>query len=108
MESDSAAPWVDACTLPTVERPLRVAEFDTLFASVRAVEPVGNTLRLTFDGTMESAVRELTARESECCSFFEWAFTKDSGTLTVEVSVPPGYVDVLAALAERARAGRSG
>ena len=32
--------WVtDACTLPTVERPLRLAEFDDLFATaVRAVE----------------------------------------------------------------------
>lgn len=32
--SDLPATWValDACTLPTVERPVRVAEFDALFA----------------------------------------------------------------------------
>ena len=31
-------PWVapDACTLPTAERPLRVAEFDDLFANAAA------------------------------------------------------------------------
>jgi hypothetical protein len=38
--------WVPAaCTLPTAEQPLRVAEFDDLFAtSVRAVDRVGPTV----------------------------------------------------------------
>ena len=40
-----AMAWVpEACTLPTVEQPLRVAEFDELFATaVRPVERVDLT-----------------------------------------------------------------
>jgi hypothetical protein len=41
MTTDDLA-WVpDACSLPTVDRPLRLTEFDDLFAvAVRRVEPV--------------------------------------------------------------------
>ncbi len=40
---------VDACTLPTVERPLRMSEFDDLFAThLRAVERLPETSRPGF------------------------------------------------------------
>ena len=39
--------WVRSCTLPTAERPFRVAEFDALFAthvtSVTRVDPTTST-----------------------------------------------------------------
>jgi hypothetical protein len=41
MDMRNERPWapVDACTLPTADQPLRVAEWDDLFAtSLRAVE----------------------------------------------------------------------
>lgn len=100
----------DACTLPTAERPLRLAEFDDLFATaVRDVEPIGATrarMRLTGPPGLEAAVRDLTARETGCCSFFTFTVTAEPATdgeaLTLDVEVPPQYADVLAALAGRA------
>jgi hypothetical protein len=64
----------EVCTLPTVEQPLRLAEFQDLFAAaVRGVESVADTrLRLYLTGPdgVEATVRDLAARETQCCSFF--------------------------------------
>lgn len=100
----------DACTLPTTERPVRLAEFDDLFATaVRRVEPVSATharLWLTGPVGLEATVRDLAARETACCSFFTFTVTSqpaDDGTaLTLGVEVPDRYADVLASLIERA------
>jgi hypothetical protein len=100
----------DACTLPTVERPLRLAEFDALFASaVRRVEPVtAQHVRMWLSGPagLARTVRDLTARETECCSFFSFTITPepagDGEALWLDVAVPARYTDVLASLAERA------
>lgn len=94
-----------ACTLPTAEQPLRIAEFDNLFAEgLRALERQAPTeLTLTLDSATEETARDLAARESSCCSFFGFTFTPgDSGTLQLQVTVPPAHVDVLDALAARA------
>lgn len=103
----SAASWApEACTLPSVERPLRVAEFDALLAnSLRRVHRLAPTrLLLTFDPQVEAAARDLTARESECCSFFAFTITPVGDELQVEAGVPVAHVAVLDALAERAAA----
>jgi hypothetical protein len=100
----------DACTLPTAERPLRLAEFDALFATaVRAVEPVGPTharMRLTGPAGLAATVRDLTARETECCSFFTFTITPEPAAegeaLTLDVCVPVAYAEVLASLIGRA------
>lgn len=100
----------DACTLPTVDRPLRLAEFDDLFATaVRQVETLGPTharMRLTGPAGLEATVRDLTARETECCSFFTFTITPqpvdDGEAPTLDIEVPAQYADVLASLAQRA------
>jgi thymidylate synthase len=51
---------------------------------------------LHFSGDPEH-VRDLAARETECCSFFRFTVT-DS---TLDVEVPDRYADVLAALVTR-------
>jgi hypothetical protein len=96
-----------ACTLPTAERPLRVAEFDALFAAgLRSVRRINDrTAELFFDGSPSTAawVADLTRRESECCSFF--TFTMDSGEggmLTLRVTVPLTQTAVLDGLVDRA------
>jgi hypothetical protein len=65
-------PSVDVCTLPTAERPLRIAEFAALFATaLRRLDRVDDRrLRLTLagDDRVAAATRDLTARESECCA----------------------------------------
>jgi hypothetical protein len=101
--------WVtEACTLPTVERPLREAEFDEVFASaVRRVErPSPEMLRLDLEPTAEVAARvaDLAVRETGCCAFFTFGLTAAAGSLHLDVTVVPGQVAVLEALAARAGA----
>ena len=103
----------DACTLPTVDRPLRLAEFDDLFTTavrqVDAVSPTHARMRLTGPAGLEATVRDLTGREAACCSFLTFTVTpepvEDGEALTLDVQVPPQYAGVLASLAERAGAG---
>lgn len=97
----------EACTLSDAERPLRLAEFDALFATaVRQVERIDATrLRLTLTGpdTLKAAVADLTERESRCCSFFDFDVTADGqGQVVVTIAVPAAHVGVLDALAARA------
>lgn len=99
--------WVpDDCTLPTVEQPLRMHEFDSLFATcLLEQEPVTpQLLRWSLDPEVKALARELAARESECCSFFTFSFTTGANALVVQVEVPPTQVQVLNALAARAAA----
>jgi DNA-binding transcriptional MerR regulator len=96
---------MDACTLPLAERPLRIAEFDDLFAeAVHRVETISPTqVRMHFTGS-SSRVRELADREAECCSFFRFTVSRT----TLDIEVPPAHTDVLVALAARARGMRTG
>ncbi|WP_326797701.1 hypothetical protein OG946_21640 [Streptomyces sp. NBC_01808] len=110
--------WVPrSCTLPTAERPLRVAEWDALFAAgpVSLSRPEPLRLRLVLAGGPEvgERVRELAERESGCCSFF--TFTTGRGTdrvagrhrdrtagrLWLDIAVDPAHAAVLDALAAR-------
>jgi hypothetical protein len=95
-----------ACTLPTVEQPLRVAEFDALFAqAVQAVSRPGRErlrLELAFSPLIAAQAAELTARESGCCSFFTFTLTIADGGLALEVTVPEQQTAVLDALQTRA------
>jgi hypothetical protein len=92
-----------ACTLPTAERPLRLAEFHTLFAaSLRGLDRMDAThLRLTLGGDagVESATRDLVTRESACCSFFDFAVTATGQAVVLDIRVPAGQVAVLDGLA---------
>jgi hypothetical protein len=80
------------CTLPTAEQPFRVAEFDRLFAEhLRHADRVdAQTVDLTLDPESLATVEDLTARETECCSFF--TFTTE---LHLRVTVPPTRTAVL-------------
>jgi len=109
MELTSTEPnWVPtSCTLPTAERPLRVAEFDELFGT--ATESVSRTaegVRLVLRPEPEVAARsaELATRETGCCSFFAFTLTVAAGTLVLDVTAGPAHREVLDALAERATA----
>ncbi|NUT36658.1 MAG: hypothetical protein HOV79_26690 [Hamadaea sp.] len=105
--------WVPgACTLPTAEQPVRLAEFDALFsAAVRdGSRLTARHLRVTLAGDTEvaSAVRDLADRETECCSFFTFTIgTPAPNTVQLDIEVPAGHVDVLDALEARAKQIRS-
>ena len=87
----------DACTLPTAERPFRVAEFDQLFAEhLRGSDRVdAQTLELTLDPESRATVDDLTARETECCSFFTFTLSSDADQLRLRITVPPAQTAVL-------------
>ncbi|MGW7438558.1 hypothetical protein [Streptomyces sp. NPDC054849] len=100
-------PWVPAsCTLPTTEQPLRVAEFDSLFAERLAGSSRPDRLRLemllTGGPGVEDRVRDLVARESECCSFFTFTITPGPEQVRLEVEVDSAHEAVLDALHEHA------
>ncbi|MCU1663085.1 MAG: hypothetical protein JWR58_3150 [Pseudonocardia sp.] len=105
--------WVpaDACTLTTAEQPLRMEEFDALFATalrgLERREPGWLHLRLTADPQVEASARELIERESECCSFFDFRLTHADGDLRLDVRVPEGRVDVVDGIARQAEAARA-
>ena len=109
---DPAVPqWApgEACTLPTAEQPLREAEFDELFAtSVREVQrPEPGRLRLHLAAGAQERARDLVARESSCCSFFDFRFSGEEGQLVLDVRVPPQRVPVLDGMARQAEAARA-
>lgn len=97
---------VEACTLPTADRPLRLVEFDALFTTaVRRVEHRGHDVRMHLagpDGLVEQ-VRDLTERETVCCSFFTFAITGTDHDLTLDITVPPAHHEILDVLADRAQ-----
>jgi hypothetical protein len=98
----------DACTLPTTEQPLRLAEFDALFA--RHVTDVrresGTRLALALTGGPQAAATAagLAARETGCCAFFAFDLHIADGALTLTVSASEQHTDVLAALGDHATA----
>jgi hypothetical protein len=95
----------DACTLPTAERPLRVAEFDDLFSFVvRAERRDPQRLELVLRRIVEAPARDLARRESECCSFFTFEFVAVDEAVVMRIGVPPEHVAVLDALEARAAA----
>jgi hypothetical protein len=126
-EPGEALDWssVDACTLPTAERPLRLAEIDELFATaLRRVERprAGDTrarLVLVGDDGLADRVQLLADAESACCSFFTFGVSTledpatarsversdaDQVAVAFDVEVPTPYADVLDGLVDRAEA----
>lgn len=101
----------DACTLPTVEQPLRQAEFAALCASaLRGQErPSDRHLRLTLSGgdDLLETVLDLTARESSCCSFFDFTVTPTADVVVLDIEVPAWQVGVLDGLSQLAGSASS-
>jgi hypothetical protein len=97
--------WIpDACTLPDVERPLRVAEFDGLFdqALLDHDRPAADLLRLQLNDACQTELRDLVSRETACCSFFTFTVTRSGAArLVLEVAVSAGHERVLDALTAR-------
>jgi hypothetical protein len=113
---------VDSCTLPTAEQPLRVAEFDELFAtSLRDVRPSADDaskarLLLGGDDTLPARVQRLADAETSCCSFFTFTVTRvdtedaqapGEMLVALDVEVPNARADVLDALVRRAATGQA-
>lgn len=97
-----------SCTLPTAEQPVRVAEFAELFASTltdrQRVDDRNLRLILSGGETVAARVRDLVARETRCCAFFEFVVTGEGDRVLLDVAVPAvrtGVLDGLVELADR-------
>jgi hypothetical protein len=92
-------PFPESCTLPTAERPPRVADFGGFFAgAVRGVDrPAPTRLRLDLTPGPQTAARaaELAAAEASCCSFFTFTLTVTDRDLSLEIAVPTEQAAVL-------------
>lgn len=109
----SVVTWVpESCTLPTVDQPLRVAEFDDLFSTaVGPAERLASTrlcIRLPPGDEVVSTVRDLIARETGCCSFFSFDVRPSSLGTELEVWVPESQTAVLDAMEQRVDTARAG
>lgn len=107
MDMSDGLTWASpACTLPTVEKPLRGAEFDRLFRDhvVAVVRRSPNVieLQLIAEAEVAAGAADLAVRETGCCSFFTFALTMSEASLVMTVSVEPPHEAVLGALADRA------
>jgi len=101
--------WVPAaCTLPTVEQPLRRAEFDLLFAEdVTSVDQLAaGQLRFELRADHHAAARAaaLAVKETGCCSFFTFDLTIGDGKVSITVSTGATHAAILDALRDRAAA----
>ena len=107
--ADGLAWASEACTLPTFDRPLRLAEFDDLFAttlrSVESIEPTRARLLLAGDDEVAERTRRLADAERSCCSFFTFGVsTIEPGLVAFDIEVPVAHADVLTGLLARAGA----
>ncbi|MEU0882478.1 thioredoxin domain-containing protein [Lentzea sp. NPDC005914] len=111
--SEPTVGWVDAeaCTLPAADQPMRLAEFDALFASslrgVRREESGWLRLHLGGGADVEDGARDLASREAECCSFFDFTVSRDGDDVIIDVRVPSDKEVVLDGLAAQAEAARA-
>lgn len=102
-------PIEDFCTLPTAAQPMRVKEFDELFryqvGQPRRTGPHRVEFSFPSADGLSAQVSDLVARESACCSFFEFTIEAvDQDRLVLRVGVPASRVDVLKGLTDRAAA----
>ena len=103
-----------ACTLDRRAFEGRMNEFDALFRDALIDrERTANGIRFRFangDG-VESRIRDLAARELECCSFFEFTISRAAGEVWWEASVGDSdarpVLDEFFALPERLAEARS-
>ena len=103
----------DFCTLPAVARPLRVGEFDDLFQDQTAAPHWIDRYRVEFTlagrDDLYEQVSDLVARESACCSLFDFSITRparEGGPRSVgcaRVGVPASRHDVLEGLTNHAQ-----
>ena len=103
--------WVpESCKLPTVEQPLRVAEFDALFATATGPPARLSPTRLRehLPRGQNITARDLVARESGCCSFFTFDVLPSATATELEVEVLESQVAVLDAMQQRVDDARSG
>ena len=103
--------WVPReCTLPTAAQPLRVAEFDALFATAVGPprRPATGRLEVVLPSAAAPAARDLVSRETACCSFFTFILRATAGGTELAIEVPDAHAGVLDMIQRRIEVVRPG
>lgn len=88
-----------ACTLQADDVPGRLAEWQTILASVVAREEIDGGIRLVVPpGAPLGHLAELASAEQACCEFFRFAITIDSRGAALEVTAPPAALEIVISL----------
>ena len=97
-----------ACILSAEDRPARIATARELGErALVGLDVRGQSALLRFQGEGEG-VDALVAAESACCSFFEFATTRDGEDTELEIRTPEGGEPLLRALVAGVVAGWEG
>lgn len=87
-----------ACSLDETTHRSRAYEWERLFElGLLAFRLTQNGILATFriQPEIEAGLRELAAREAECCGFADWSVSADGDALELEVSAPADAVPVV-------------
>ncbi len=80
---------------------MRLAEFARLFATATSTtrhEPTHLTVSFEERDGLADKVRDLAARESSCCSFFDFTVTSEGGQVVLDIQVTEAHIDIVDAL----------
>ncbi len=92
----------DDCTLPTAERPLRVAEFDEFFTVVlRFDRPQPTRLDLVLPRDAEATDRYLADRKANAARSSRSASNRTAEDVVMHIGVPSARVKILDAIEAR-------
>jgi len=89
-----------ACTLAPVDRPARQGQFEALARDVASWTRSEHGLRLRFTSRpdLEAQLRDLMAREQECCAFLSFTLEQVGNEWCWDIEAP--HVDTAPALDE--------
>jgi hypothetical protein len=74
------------CSLVGEEADAQCGGWRDLGPSLRRSAPTEGGISLWFDGDVEAALRELAAKEKDCCSFLDLAVTAEGGDVRLDVT----------------------
>ena len=84
-----------ACTLTTKEAASQLDEWGVLRRSAKAVAAVEGGCRLTFPASSEATVRDLAAREANCCAFLDIVVDRVDDDVVLTVTGPADAAPVI-------------
>lgn len=84
-----------ACTLTTKQAAAQVGEWGDLRRAATQVVAVDGGFELTFPPAVETTVRDLAAREAQCCSFLTLTVERTDGDVVLTITGPADAAPVI-------------
>lgn len=84
-----------ACTLTTKQAASQIDEWTELRRAATSVVTVAGGYRLTFVAEAEATVRDLAAREAECCAFLTLSVERETNGIVLTITGPDDAASVI-------------